>query len=753
MAAQDLQIQPRRAGYLAQQSVVSQPASGMTESTTSDGPSLLLSALKRRWWMFILIGCLSAFAAREAMNFFGKDSSRSTASVILTGLPHAPGGGEVIKPMAPSTCAELIKSFKILNKLCESRGIDISPKILAELIETKTSRGSSLMSVEFAWSNAADGVEMLNELLDIFVEEVAQQRKQTLRNHMQHVENALLSSRSDVSDARQQILEVQAAQQKVLDEGGLNSERYRSILSSVASTQLNVDEKRVEQLGVQQQIEVLQGKSDSLETRTQQVLADYKSQITGKIAQRLRRLGEQLNKSSSVYAELSDLISRVELFATSEDAPVDPQQWQIDLYAMVTESGLPLPADEVDELTAAFDSQLETFGQQLNQISLERQQLAKQREQLELSVIPLKNQIKMLETRLVDYQKQADEIGEQLTGIGAEQYGDRELRLEQAENQQKALIAQFDNMTQLEKCRVREWTVSVPASLETTDVSSNRAKLFVFAFGLCGLVLSAPVLASEWYRQQTSPQVAFANSLQLPVLAERILQDFSPRRRHRLPAKLSDEQLEVVRMLALRIQQSAHSDGSVVLFSSIDSHYSPAPLMASIAECLAQREEKVLIVDAICPSKSRLPITNVVPMPQPSAESTGQGTEMQVGSEYDKHPGLSEYLTSGCDSINDLVCRTGCPGVDLISSGHSPFPREALASSSLTELVERCRESYTMILVNSPAATASADLQMLTARADGVVLMATQEVRKNPRARAAVVDLIDLGAPIIGVVA
>ena len=755
MAAQDLQIQPRRSSnYLAPQQVTSR-AQVVVNSEGEAGPSLFASALRRRWWMFLLISCASAFAAREAMDYFGEHKSLSSAALIHTGLPNAPDGGEVIKPMAPATCAELIESSKILNQLRESRGMEqISTKILQELIETKTSRGSSLLSIELAWSNPADNVAMLNELLDIFVEEIAAQRRATLRDHMQHVENALLQSRAEVSDARQQIFEVQAKQQKVLEEGGLNSERYRSILSSVASTQLGVDEKRVEQLGVQQQIEVLQQKSNALEQQAIKVLDDYKLQLVRQIAKRLRRVQVQLTETSAVFAEISDLIAQVEGFAQSDTAPADIQQWQVELYSTIRESLAPLPEEDLQAIAVDFETQLNSFGPLAKQIDTERLQLAKQQEQLELSVIPLKNQIEMLETRLADYQQQADDIGEQLTGIGADQFGAYELRLEQAESQQKALTAQLDNMRQLEKCRVREWSISVPASLETTEVSSNRAKIFAFAFVLCGLVLSAPVLGGEWYRRQISPQVAFANSLQLPVLAERILQDFAPSRRQRMsPSKLTGEQLEIVRMLALRIQQSAHVDGSVVLFSSIDPHYSPAPLMASIAECLAQREEKVLIVDAVCPGKTRLPITNVIAMPEQPAAQANQNSEVAITAEATEQPGLSEYFTSDCETVQDLVRHTGCPGVDLISSGHSDFPREALASSCLTELVESCRENYTMILVNSPAATASADLQMLTARADGVVLMATKDVRKNPRARAAVADLIDLGAPIIGVVA
>ncbi len=752
MAAQDLQIQPRRSTYLTPQTH-SVSYVNTAELGEPEGASLLLSALKRRWWLFLIIIGASGFVGYKAMDMFGEVSSRSTASLIQTGLPNAPGGGEVVKPVGPATCAELIKSTPILSKLRKSRDLQISPKILSELIETKTSRGSSLLTIEMAGKKPKDCMDNLNELLAIFVEEMAQHRKRTLSNQMTHVENALLEQRAKVADARQRIFEVQAEQQKVLEEGGLNSERYRSILSSVSNTQLNVDEKRVEQMGVMQQIEAIRQKRQGLDEQVEGLLEEFKTQLSRKLASKLNRIRDQITKGSPVYVELTNLAESAQQFATSADAPMEPQQWQVELYTMVTDSNVALPQRDLDDVGDLFDEQVEAFGFRLREIETQRSQLVKQEEQLELSMIPLKNQIKMLETRLQDYQREADEIGEQLTGIGADRYGAYELSLEQAENQQKALSAQLENMSQLEKCRVREWSISVPASLETTQVSSNGTKVFALAFGLCGLVLSAPVLASEWYRQQTPPQVEFANSLRLPVLAERILQDFEPRRRNRIvPAQLSEEQLEVVRMLALRIQQSSHSDGSVMLFSSIDPKYSPAPLLASVAECLAQREEKVLIIDAVCPEKSPLPITNVVPLPRNAAD-LGQANSQQAGEDQADHAGLSEYFASACDSVGDLARPTGCPGVDLISSGHTAFPREALASSSLTELVEQCRESYSIILVNSPAATASADLQMLTARADGIVLAATKEVRKNPNARAAVVDLIELGAPIIGVVA
>jgi Mrp family chromosome partitioning ATPase len=115
--------------------------------------------------------------------------------------------------------------------------------------------------------------------------------------------------------------------------------------------------------------------------------------------------------------------------------------------------------------------------------------------------------------------------------------------------------------------------------------------------------------------------------------------------------------------------------------------------------------------------------------------------------------GLSEFLTRECEGVTDLIQPTACPGVDLISSGAGRFPVEAMASSCITELFDYCRNSYSMILVAGPPAVARTDFQMLAARADAILLAADRASIANPVNREVIQDLIELRAPVIGIVA
>jgi Mrp family chromosome partitioning ATPase len=380
---------------------------------------------------------------------------------------------------------------------------------------------------------------------------------------------------------------------------------------------------------------------------------------------------------------------------------------------------------------------------------------------MKLKMIQIESQIAMLTKRKADYEKQAESLKEEITGISEHQLDEVEHQLEEAEKLNDTLAAEREALDQLVKSQLLEWTVSVPASMDTTKVGSSSAKLFVVTFALCALVLSAPLMVAEWRAQTGTPQVQFARSLRVPVLAERVLEDFSPQqRRHNAEQRLTIEQTEALRMLTLRIQQSCHRPGSVVLFSSLDSQFSAAPLMATVAECLAEREERVLLVDAVSPDRALMPVINVLPgsngaspLANGKAKQSKKPAVAAPVKEAKPSAGLSEYLAEECEEIGDLIRPTSCPGVDLIASGRNGFPREAMASSCLTELLNACRRNYTMVLVHGPAVDCAADLQMLTARADGIVLAATSSIGKEPRARAFVQDLLDLGAPIIGLVA
>ena len=350
-----------------------------------------------------------------------------------------------------------------------------------------------------------------------------------------------------------------------------------------------------------------------------------------------------------------------------------------------------------------------------------------------------------MQQRLAELQAETDNIGQPLTGIDVSQIDEATTRLEEAENQQQLLAMQLANMRQLEGCRVDEWTVTVPASPETTQVSSNAIKIGALAFGLCAVGLCVPVVLAEWLGRRDPPQVEFARTTGLPLIADGVLR---PGRgglvRYRSLDDRGIEEVEGIRRIALWIQQSCErrERGSVIVFSALDPR-TPAPaLMQAIAQCLAEREESVLLVNAV----------STEPTNSWSAPEESDGQPRPVSRRPQSRPGLAEYLTAECPEENDLIQATGIRGVDALHSGVAPLPREAMASSCLSKLLDACSERYSIVLVNGPSARRSADLQMLASHASGIVLTASKEVADDPVAHNAIAELADLQAPIIGLI-
>ncbi len=724
-----------------------------------DGATILFAMLRKRWILLTVIVAASSGLATLASLQFSKSTASIKSALIYTGLPNSmsQSSNDVL---GPSTGAEMITSIRVLNQLIDRRGLDVSSSSMAQYIQTTIGRSSSLLNLTLTWHDREEGISLLNELMNIFIEEMANQRKGIQRDHLQHLEMMLLQAKAHLDEARERRDTLSKEQQKLVDQGGVTSEQYRSALASVVAADADINNKKTEDAGVQQQIKALAALIAESEKQQQELVKQLKQDFLREASDVLNNARKGFSPSSAPARQIGETIAHIAQFAKSSDPSLTMERWQKDLVKFLEAKSSGLSESQLKALDESFKRLQTDCATKLSQAAGERYKRQEQSEQLVLRLIPLKIQIAELETRRKTRNDEAEALKKQITGINATQLDETKREVDEAEKQQNALTIQRDGLRQLADSRLREWTVSVPASNDTAQLDTNRLKLFVLVFAFFCFAFSAPLLVAEWRIQTGSPQVQFARALRVPVLAERILDDFSPQqRRANAKARVAIDQTETVRMLTLRIQQSCHRPGSVVLFTSLDCNFSAAPLMATVAECLADREERVLLVDAVCPNRTLLPVLDVLSRENALKTMNGnhgqpaKNTPVAQGSPQPIAAGLSEYLAEECEDVSDLIRPTGYPGVDLIPSGRIGFAREAMASTCLTQLLTTCRKNYTMVLVHGPAVDCTADLQMLTARVDGIVLAATKSVGKDAKVRASVQELLDLGAPIIGLVA
>lgn len=113
--------------------------------------------------------------------------------------------------------------------------------------------------------------------------------------------------------------------------------------------------------------------------------------------------------------------------------------------------------------------------------------------------------------------------------------------------------------------------------------------------------------------------------------------------------------------------------------------------------------------------------------------------------------GLSDLL-KGKESLKEAVHQYN-DYLDILTSGKvPPNPSEMLGSRSMENLIERLKNEYDMIIIDSAPLQAVTDAQILSRKADGTILVVRAEKTKRDSVMQAKELLQKVDANILGVV-
>ena len=114
--------------------------------------------------------------------------------------------------------------------------------------------------------------------------------------------------------------------------------------------------------------------------------------------------------------------------------------------------------------------------------------------------------------------------------------------------------------------------------------------------------------------------------------------------------------------------------------------------------------------------------------------------------------GFSTVL-SGQTSLSEALQKTRFPGLTVLASGTiPPNPSELLASAAAKTLLSTLRDEFDYVIVDSTPLLAVTDAAILSAAADGVLVMARFGQTKRDQLSHALGHLRDVGASVLGVV-
>ena len=151
------------------------------------------------------------------------------------------------------------------------------------------------------------------------------------------------------------------------------------------------------------------------------------------------------------------------------------------------------------------------------------------------------------------------------------------------------------------------------------------------------------------------------------------------------------------------------SRGSILAFQSAGPGEGKSTTLYNLAAAMAISGQKVLVIDSDLrrPSQHRL-------------------------FESSKKPGLIDYLRDNV-AESELIRTTRIPNLFLLSSGQAPhFSLSLLYGKQLGLLLDRLREQYDKILLDSPPVIGISGASVLARRADGIIFIVQH--RRNPQA-------------------
>lgn len=186
---------------------------------------------------------------------------------------------------------------------------------------------------------------------------------------------------------------------------------------------------------------------------------------------------------------------------------------------------------------------------------------------------------------------------------------------------------------------------------------------------------------------------------------------------------------EAYRTLRTNIQYSSFDKKiKTIVVTSAEAAEGKSTVSGNLALACSQNENKVIIIDCDLRKPSihkKFKISNLL--------------------------GLSEVLI-GKAQLDDAI-QSRNENLDVLTSGKvPPNPSEMLSSSAMTKLIEKLKEKYDVVILDSAPLGAVTDAQILSTKVDGTILVMRAERTKREVVLEAKNSLEKVGANILGCV-
>lgn len=677
--------------------------------------------LRRQWKITIGVFALMVLSATaftlmkepkyEATSKLLFKSDRSTS---LTGLGESLGRLEALTFQANplDTQIEIIQSDSLLVSviqdltLTDDDGNLLIPEDLARNLKVQAVRGADVVSITYKASDSDLAAMVANVVAQKFIQENVQENRSEAASAREFISTQLPKTETDLNRA-----EFNLRRFKELNQIVALDQEAKLLLDSSFDLQRQLESAESQIASLNSRIDNYQNSLNLQDTEIALVLAALnQSDGVQQALQDLQRVEEEIAQTSALFTSDSQAIRRLN---TSRRNLQDILQQRI---------------NQVTDGRSFSDATNLQMGElQLNLIG-EMISLDTQRRGLVDQANTLSDQISRYQQRL--------EILPQLES----QQSELERELEVAQTTYQNLLARFQELQVAESQSIGTARIMSFASPPENPESANRMLILAGGTlaGLCLAITAAfiadlldktlktdrDIKAVFGYRALGFiPNLSSSEEANLYITKERWIPSVVTRDLPRSPTS------EAYRILYtnLKLFSSESNLNSLVVTSSIAKE-GKSEVAANLAIAAAQVGKKVLLIDADLRQSTQHRIWNISNL-----------------------IGLSDILASQVDL--QAALQIVAPNLSVLPSGKKPInPVVLLDSTTMVSLLSSFKETYDLVILDTPALLGLADSPVLGKLTDGILLVARLGLLDVNNAQVAKSSLDQLGQKVLGIV-
>lgn len=681
-----------------------------TAPAASQAPDLfmLLRALGRRWFLFLVVGTVAATGAAAAAwfllapkhNAFAQLHVAATAPrMVFKTADSTEGRNDFLTYMR--TQSARIKSRYVLNAALKADGVKRLPLVteqtdpvawLDEELKVEYTDNSEILTVSLAGREPQSVVALVNAVTQAYLQEIENQERKLRSRRVAELDNIYVAAKEKLRVKRETLR--RRADELGTSDSQAMTQRQLIQLSSLGEIRKQHGQVRFDLLQAQGRLT-----AHELRIKNPGPIAVPESVIEERLA-----LDEVARQHRSRLNRLQEIIRDYELHAQN------PNENTLVRARTHHEAA----KKEIDKRRAAIEETLAAEHRRKQQAELQASV-----DGLKDTVAVLLQQEKSLREEMDRLNKDAEKIGRTSTEV--ELLGS-EIKQEEKLSQQ---VADELEALQVELRSPNRVNLAQEAALQPISMKKQIAATVVAALA----ALAGVGMAIGWWeflRRRVHTPEEVSQGLGLRVVGAVPMLSLTRGRGEEADERVR-ESIHSIRALLLR--EARLMGTHAVMITSADTGEGKTTLAGQLATSLAQAGQRTLLVDGDL-----------------------RGPTLHQLFETAAQPGLTEVLL-GEVALEDAVRPTSIEHLSFLPAGEwDNGVVKALAGDAMPQVIERLKQQFDLILIDSHPVLETTDSLLIGQHVDAALLSLLREVSQVPRVQAAIQQLGNMGIRVLGAV-